>query len=177
MLFRSTVAVTTTDWANSKFTTLVNTATHFTTTNAAFLKANNALANSTGTFSGNLLITGACQTTSFFIDALGPVREKVSTNVSSTSVIEASQSVVIANNSSDILIKIPNDNLFQLPANTGTRVDIYQYGSGNTKVIANDASVTVRSANNWANIAGQYLTVSLIKVQPNTWMLFGNLKA
>ena len=64
-----------------------------------------------------------------------------------------------------------------MPANTGTRIDIYQYGSGSTGIMANDAAVTVRSSNNWANIAGQYLTASIIKVQANTWMLFGNLKA
>ena len=142
-----------------------------------FRSANAALANTSGTFSGNLFVTGSCSTASFFNDSLGTIREKLTIVVNSDATVNASQAVFIANNASAINIKVPDDNLFPLPANVGTKVEIYQRGAGSTSIIANDASVTVLSSNSWSNIAGQYLSATLLKVQPNTWILTGNLKA
>lgn len=167
----NTVAITTTNWANSKFETISNTANVLTVAEASYIKANSALANTTGTFGGNLTVTGT------ITDAFGLVREKVSDTITSNLTIQVTRTVIIANNSDTIYIKVPDDNNFLFPpVKVGTTVEIAQYGAGNTNIMANDASVTINSYNSWANIAGQYLTVRLIKVKANTWILEGNLK-
>ena len=149
----------------------------FNTTNASFSKANTAFQNTTGTFSGNLNISGTATALGGFSDAIGSVRERFTFTVSGNTTANSPHTTYIANNTGMMYVKILDDNLFSLTANIGSTVDIYQLGSGNTKIIANDAAVTVYSSNNWANIAGQYLTVKAVKVQSNTWILTGNLKA
>ena len=172
----NTVAVTTYSWANSTFTTLSNTAVVFNTTNAAFGRANTAFQNTSGTLGGNLSITGTATSLGGFSDALGAVRERIAvvTNVSVTA--NSAHLTYIANSASAMQIKIPDDNTFVLAANIGTTIDIYQFGAGDTKIVANDAAVTVHSSNNWANIAGQYLSATAVKVLANTWILTGDLK-
>ena len=142
----------------------------------SFGKANSALPNTTGTFAGDLTIAGSVITTSFFNDPIGPVREKLVVILNANHTLNVSQVIIIANNTSAIDIKIPDDNQFLFTANVGTKIDIHQYNTGTTRVKANDAAVTVLSSNNWANIAGQYLEASLVKVKANTWILSGNLK-
>jgi hypothetical protein len=173
----NTVAVTTYTWANSRFTTLSNSAIIHNTSNAAFDKANTAFQNTSGTLSGNVVITGTLSTLGGYFDAIGSVREKFFAYVNSNVSILASQSVVFANNSNNITIRIPDDNTFLAPANIGTTIEVYQYGSGATQIIANDAAVTVNSSNNWTNISGQYLTATAVKVLANTWILTGDLRA
>ena len=167
----NTVSVVITDWANAKFDTVTSTTAIFTTANAAFARANNSIPNTTATLVGNFTATGSV------IDGIGPVREKTANTTSGNIVLQAAESIVIANNSNTIYINVDNDGNFLLTANTGATVEIYQYGSGTTAIRPRDASVTIYSANNWANIAGQYLTASLVKIKANTWMLTGNLKA
>jgi hypothetical protein len=162
-------------WTFSTFTTLANSATIYNNANAAFLKANNALPNTTGTLSGALTVTGALSGSSVN-DALGPVRESFSNTINSNVIIQLSGTVIIANNPNTIYVSIDNDGNFLLPANVGTSIDFYQFGSGNTGIKSKDATVTIYSANNWANIAGQYLSASLVKVKANTWILTGSLK-
>ena len=173
----NTVTVATYAWANSKFDTVTNTTLIVNTTNAAFTKANSALQNTSGTLGGNITITGTVTSTVGFFDGLGPVRERFPIIANSDNFILVSHAVIIANNSNTIQISIPDDQVFLSPANIGTSIQFYQYGSGNTKIVANDAAVTVYSSNNWANIAGQYLSASAVKVLPNTWILTGDLKA
>ena len=172
----NTVTVTTYAWANAKFDTVTNTAIIIETTNAAFTKANTALQNTSGTLGGNITITGTVTSTVGFVDTLGPVRERFLVVADANTPILVSHSVVISNSSNNIHIEIPNDNVFLSPANIGSSIYIYQYGTGVTKIVAQTASVTVHSSNNWANIAGQYLTATAVKVLPNTWILTGDLK-
>ena len=172
----NTVAVTTYGWANSTFTTLSNSATIFNTTNLAFSKANTAFQNTSGTFSGNLSISGTATSLGGFFDVIGSVREKFANTITSNVLVQIGRSVIIANNSGQIYINVDNDNNFAQPANIGSTIEIYQYGPGPTS-IRPTSSVTIYSSNNWSNVAGQYLSVSLVKVLPNTWMLTGNLKA
>jgi hypothetical protein len=173
----NTVTASTYAWANTKFDTVANTTLIVNTTNAAFTKANSALQNTSGTLGGNITITGTVTSTVGFYDGLGPVRERFLVVADANTPILVSHSVVIANSPNNIHIEIPNDNVFLSPANIGSSIYIYQYGSGNTKIVAQTASVTVRSSNNWANIAGQYLSATAVKVLPNTWILTGDLKA
>ena len=171
------VGVASNNYTNSTFTTLSNTALVFNTSNAAFGKANTALQNTSGTLSGNITVTGTLSSLGGYFDAIGSLREKFFNYVNSNVSILSSQSVVFANNSNTINLRIPDDTIFLNPANVGTTIQVYQFGTGNTKIIANDAAVTVYASNNWANIAGQYLTVTAVKVLPNTWILTGDLKA
>lgn len=172
----NTVAVATYAWANGKFDTVTNTAIIIDTTNAAFTRANSALQNTSGTLGGNITITGTVTTTVGFVDTLGPVRERFPIVANSHALIQLSHVAIIANNPNAICLYIPNDNEWVKPANIGSTIEIYQYGSGDTKIAANDATVTVYSSNNWANIAGQYLSATAVKVQSNTWILTGDLK-
>jgi hypothetical protein len=171
------LTTTTYAWANSKFDTIVNTSMILSMANAAYIRANNSLANTANASNGSITLIGSLVVTGTLTDAYGAIREQYSNTINSNYTAQLTGSVVIANNANTILYKIPDDNLFVIPANTGTSIEIYQYGSGSTKIVANDAAVTVRSSNNWANIAGQYLTAKVVKVLPNTWILTGDLKA
>ncbi len=164
------------NWTQTNFTTLSNTAIIYNTTNAAFQRANTAIQNTSGTIGGNITITGAVTTTVGFIDTLGPVRERFPIVANSHSAVLVPHATVIANNPNAICLYIPDDNVFLAPVNIGSSVEVFQYGSGNTKIAANDAAVTVYSSNNWANIAGQYLSATVVRVLPNTWILTGDLK-
>ena len=170
------VGVSSNIWTQAVFTTLSNTSLIFNTANAAYTKANTGFANTTGTFQGNLYVSGSCTSTSFFIDPIGPVREKLPIVLTAGQTINVSQIIIIANSAAPIDIKVPDDNMFLFPANVGTKIDVHQYNTGATRIMANDAAVTVLSSNNWANIAGQYLAASIVKVRANTWILSGNLK-
>ena len=172
----NTQTTTTYAWANSKFDTVTNTALILNIANAAYIRANNSLANTANASNGSITLIGSLVTTGSMNDAIGPVRERLSNTINSNYTVRSSQSVIIANNSNTITISIPNDNLFFLAANIGTTIEIYQFGTGTTKIVANDVAVTVNSSNNWANIAGQYLSATAVKVLPNTWILTGDLK-
>jgi len=173
----NTLTVATYAWANTTFATLSNTSIVYNTTNAAFSRANTALQNTSGTLGGNITITGTVTSTAGFADTLGPVRERFPVSAVSNSAILVPHSIIIANNPNTIFISIPDDRVFLSTANIGSSIEIYQYGSGTTKIIANDAAVTVHSSNNWANLAGQYLTATAVKVLANTWILTGDLRA
>ena len=172
----NTTSATTYAWANSTFTTLSNSAIIFNTTNAAFAKANTAFQNTSGTLNGDIIVSGNVKTLVGFDDGFGPLRERVPLIANTHNTVAIPYSTVIANSSNPICIYIPNDNHWIALANIGTTIEIYQYGSGDTKIAANDGFVTVHSANNWANIAGQYLSAKVIKVKSNTWILTGDLK-
>ena len=169
----NTLTVSTYSWANTKFDTFSNTAYILTVANLAYAKANSCLPN-TG---NNLILTGNLIVTGSVTDAIGSVREKPSNIINSNLVLQTSQTIVIANNTNTIYINVENDGNFVIPANNGTKIEIFQYGSGVTAIRPNSPSVNIYSSNNWANIAGQYLSASLVKVQSNTWILTGDLKA
>ena len=173
----NSLTTTTYAWANGKFDTVANTTMILNMANAAYIRANNSLANTANASNGSITLIGSLVATGSFNDAVGPVREKLANTINSNYIVRSSQSVIIANNSNTITISIPDDNMFFLSANVGTTIEFYQYGSGATKIIANDVAVTVNSSNNWTNVAGQYLTASVVKVLPNTWILTGDLKA
>jgi hypothetical protein len=64
----------------------------------------------------------------------------------------------------------------QVAFKVGTKVDIVQYGAGQTTITGSRASgVQLRTANGWAKINAQYGVASLVKVGTNEWYMFGNL--
>ena len=161
----------------STFTTLSNTSIVYNTANASFDKSNLAFQNTSGTFAGNLRVSGTATSLGGFTDAVGSVRERFAILINTSVTANSAHLTYISNSASTLQIRIPDDNAFVLAANVGTTIDIYQFGTGDTSIIANDAAVTVHSSNNWANIAGQYLSATAVKVLPNTWILTGDLKA
>jgi hypothetical protein len=58
----------------------------------------------------------------------------------------------------------------------GTQIDCFQAGAG-AVTFAGDTGVTVNSLSGNKTINGQYVGVSLVKTDTNTWLLVGNLKA
>ncbi len=159
------------NWANATFQTLSNGTAAYATANQALGLAATALQNTTTTLAGSFTAQG------FVSDFLGSVREKRTVTINSNSSIQAAETIIIANNSGSIYLSLDNDGNFLYSANIGAKIEIHQFGAGQTTIRANDAFVNVFSANNWANVAGQYMTVNLIKIRANTWMLTGDLKA
>jgi hypothetical protein len=56
----------------------------------------------------------------------------------------------------------------------GTKIDIVQYGAGQTTVVAT-GGVTVRSAGGALKIVGQYSAATLVKIGTDEWYLIGNI--
>lgn len=158
------------NFSNTTFQTLITGNAAYTAANQAYALANTALQNTTGTLAGSLTVQG------FLYDYLGPVRERRNVTVSANSIVQAGDLVIMANNTGTIYISIDNDGNFFYPPNVGAKLEVYQIGTGQTAIRANDASVTILSQNNWSNIAGQYMSVDLVKVRANTWLITGDLK-
>jgi hypothetical protein len=66
----------------------------------------------------------------------------------------------------------------QVAFKVGTKVDIVQYGAGQTTITGSSGGgVQLRTANNWYKINARYGVASLVKVGTNEWYMFGNLSA
>ena len=58
----------------------------------------------------------------------------------------------------------------------GTQILLVRGGSGEVSVVA-DSGVTIKSVNTYLSLNNQYSPATLVKVDVNTWYLFGDLKA
>ena len=58
----------------------------------------------------------------------------------------------------------------------GTRINIIQYGAGQTTILA-ASGVTIRSISNFVKISGRYGIAFLVKIATDEWYLTGNLTA
>ncbi|CDO34039.1 hypothetical protein [Novosphingobium sp. KN65.2] len=82
------------------------------------------------------------------------------------------------------LVSIENAsaNNLTVPANAsvafpiGTRIDVGQYGAGQTTLVA-DTGVTIRSSGGNLKLTGQYSGATLQKIGTNEWWAFGDLSA
>ena len=108
---------------------------------------NNAWVNLTGVVTNR-------QTTSYTL-ALGDSNDLVEMNVAT------------ANN-----LTVPLNSSVAFPI--GTKIDIAQYGAGQTTVVAT-SGVTVRSAGGALKLAVQYSGGSLVKIATDEWYLFGDI--
>lgn len=165
------------NWSLSTFATRSNVSQIYDTTNASFDLANTKLANTSGTFNGSLTVAGALTVTGVLFDQIGPVRTPVIYSGEVNNNVQFASTLLIANNTQRIYVNIDNEGRFLANAINGATITIVQYGSGQTILRANDAFVTLLSANNWLNVATQYAEVKLTKVTSNTWVVTGNLKA
>ena len=77
--------------------------------------------------------------------------------------------VATANN-----LTVPLDSSVTFPI--GTKIDIVQYGTGQTTIVA-ISGVTINSANSWLKINARYGAATLTKIGTNEWYLWGNLNA
>ena len=71
-------------------------------------------------------------------------------------------------------LTIPADATVSFPV--GTVVEIFQYGAGQTTVVA-AGGVTLRSPSSKAKLTGQYSSAALRKRAANEWTLEGDISA
>ena len=70
-------------------------------------------------------------------------------------------------------LTIPSSSTVNFPV--GTKIDIAQYGSGQTTVTTGSTNVVLRSAGNAVKLAAQYAGATVIKIGTDEWYLFGNI--
>ena len=93
----------------------------------------------------------------------------------------ASYTLTAADNSKVITIDSPSAATITIPANlttaipVGYSVEIIQLGVGSTTIVPESVSVSVKSKNNTMILDGQFSKATLIKLDTNTWSLFGDI--
>lgn len=129
----------------------------------------NLVTKGTGTlqYNGNEIVTSVTANSS---------TENAQTGTTYTLVLsDASKTVTMTNASSNTLTVPPNASV-AFPI--GTRVDVIQYGAGQTTIAAGSGvtiyKYSIASGTN-AKLAGQYAAGTLWKKDTNTWVLVGNL--
>jgi hypothetical protein len=81
--------------------------------------------------------------------------------------------VITLNNASSITLTVPQNSSVAFP--TGTQIVLVQLGAG--QVTVGGAGVTLRSNGSKLKLTGQYAVASLLKINTDEWVLFGNLSA
>jgi hypothetical protein len=105
----------------------------------------------------------------------GVLRETVTTNRQT-----ASYSLVLTDRGKLVEMNVATANNLTVPLNSsvafpiGTKIDIAQYGAGQTTVVAT-SGVTVRSAGGALKLAAQYSGATLVKIATDEWYLFGDI--
>lgn len=82
--------------------------------------------------------------------------------------------LIILTNSSAITVTVPANSSVAFPV--GTQIDLVQGGTGKV-TISPATGVTINSQSGNKSIAAQWVGVSLVKTDTNTWLLLGNLIA
>jgi hypothetical protein len=105
----------------------------------------------------------------------GVLRETVTTNRQT-----ASYSLVLTDRGKLVEMNVGSANNLTVPLNSsiafpiGSKIDIAQYGAGQTTVVAT-SGVTIRSAAGALKLAAQYSGATLVKIASDEWYLFGNI--
>jgi hypothetical protein len=100
--------------------------------------------------------------------------EQAQTGTSYTLVLtDAGKMVTMTNASANTLTVPPNADV-AFPTNT--RIDVLQYGAGQTTIAAG-SGVTIYSSGSKLKLTGQYSGATLWKKDTNTWVLIGDLSA
>lgn len=92
------------------------------------------------------------------------------TGTSYTLVLTDESKIIQTTSSSAVTITIPPNS--SVPFDIGTIIGVEQFGTG-VVTIAGGAGVTIRSLNGNLDLAGQYATATLRKVNTNEWLLAG----
>ena len=96
------------------------------------------------------------------------------TGISYTLQITDNGKLVTFENASPIAVTVPSHNLVSIPV--GSRIDILQKGAGAVTLVQ-DSGVVINSKGGNKKTNGQYVAVSLIKTDSNSWYLVGDLTA
>lgn len=100
--------------------------------------------------------------------------EQAQTGTTYTLVLgDAGKMVTMTNASANTLTVPPNADV-AFPTNT--RIDVLQYGAGQTTIAAG-SGVTIYSSGSKLKLTGQYSGATLWKKATNTWVLIGDLSA
>lgn len=97
------------------------------------------------------------------------------TGTTYTFALADNQKVVTATSASAQTYTVPTNASVAFPI--GTRIDVIQLGAGKVTIAPVSGTVTINSYNGNKSIAGQYVGVTLLKTDTNTWLLIGNLIA
>ena len=118
--------------------------------------------------------TSGAVTVSFDYGVGNQAVENAQTGTTYTLVLtDAGKMVTMTNASSNTLTVPPNADV-AFPVNT--RLDIIQYGAGQTTIAAG-SGVTIYSSGSKLKLTGQYSGASLWKKATNTWVLVGDISA
>jgi hypothetical protein len=92
----------------------------------------------------------------------------------------ASYTLALGDSNDLVEMNVATANNLTVPLNSsvtfpiGTKIDIAQYGAGQTTVVAT-GGVTVRSAGGALKLAVQYSGATLVKIGTDEWYLFGDI--
>lgn len=92
----------------------------------------------------------------------------------------ASYTLALGDSNDLVELNVATANNLTVPLNSsiafpiGTKIDIAQYGAGQTTVVAT-GGVTIRSAGGALKLAAQYSGASLVKIGTDEWYLFGDI--
>jgi hypothetical protein len=70
-------------------------------------------------------------------------------------------------------LTVPSSSTANFPI--GAKIDIAQYGAGQTTVTTGSVNVSLRSAGNATKLAAQYAGATVVKIATDEWYLFGNI--
>jgi hypothetical protein len=100
--------------------------------------------------------------------------ENAQTGTTYTLVLTDAGKMVTMTNAASNTLTIPPNSSVAFAVNT--RIDLIQYGAGNTTIAAG-AGVTILSSGSKLKLNGQYSGASLWKKATDTWVLVGDIKA
>lgn len=146
-------------------------------TDMAFTWINNDQGDITAVVAGTGLTGGATSgsaTLSFDYSVGNQAVENAQTGTSYTLVIGDAGKMITMSNASANTLTIPPNSSVAFPTNS--RIDIIQYGAGQTSIAAG-AGVTIRSSGSKLKLTGQYSGASLWKKGTDEWVLVGDITA
>ncbi|MGL4267876.1 MAG: hypothetical protein ACRCR7_12225 [Weissella cibaria] len=122
------------------------------------------------TFSSGQILTAAECTTL----AIAMVAINAQTGTTYTTVLADDGKLVTASNAASIALTIPPNS--SVAYGIGTQINIMQLGAG-TVTITPGAGVTINSAGSKLKTDAQYAVATCLKIDTDTWVAVGNLKA
>jgi len=120
------------------------------------------------------LASGAAVSNVGFTPAPSELTLNAQVGTTYTLVLSDSSKFVTCSNASAVVVTVPPNSSVAFP--TGTQVNIMMLGVGSTS-ISPGSGVTIRSSGNKYTLNAQYAVTTLLKIDTNTWVAVGNLKA
>ena len=120
------------------------------------------------------LASGAAVSNVGFTPAPSELTLNAQVGTTYTLVLSDSSKFVTCSNASAVVVTVPPNSSVAFP--TGTQVNIMMLGVGSTS-ISPGSGVTIRSSGDKYTLNAQYAVTTLLKIDTNTWVAIGNLKA